>query len=76
MKHIVDISHHQGRIDWETARHDIEMVILRVQDGSTTQDRYYAFNAEACKKYRIPFGNYAFCRFVSENDAKVEAHDF
>ncbi|MCI4222785.1 hypothetical protein MRP15_22405, partial [Dickeya dianthicola] len=28
------------------------------------------------KQHGIPFGNYAFCRFVSENDARVEARDF
>ena len=28
------------------------------------------------KQDKIPFGNYAFCRFVSENDARIEARDF
>lgn len=28
------------------------------------------------KVYRVPFGNYAFCRFISINDAKKEAQDF
>ena len=28
------------------------------------------------KQHGIPFGNYAFCRFVSENDARIEARDF
>jgi N-acetylmuramoyl-L-alanine amidase len=74
--YIVDFSHHQGNIDWETARRHIDLAILRVQDGSTVPDRCYAANAAACKKYAVPFGNYAFCRFVSENDAKIEARDF
>lgn len=76
MGYIVDISHHQGEIDWETARRHIDLAILRVQDGSRVPDRCYAANAAACGKYAVPFGNYAFCRFVSENDAKTEARDF
>lgn len=28
------------------------------------------------KQHGIHFGNYAFCRFVSENDARIEARDF
>lgn len=39
-------------------------------------DRCYGTNADACRRYAAPFGNYAFCRFVSENDAKTEARDF
>lgn len=76
MKQIIDISHHQGVIDWKTAHRHIELAILRVQDGSTTRDRCYAANAAACNEYDVPFGNYAFCRFVSVNDAVIEARDF
>ncbi|GAA3328794.1 hypothetical protein GCM10020331_074220 [Ectobacillus funiculus] len=32
--------------------------------------------AAGCKTYNIPFGHYAYCRFVSINDAIVEAKDF
>nr|WP_052712193.1 glycoside hydrolase family 25 protein [Domibacillus indicus] len=76
MKRIIDVSHHQGVIDWSTAREQVELAILRVQDGSTTPDRQYAANAAGCKKNHIPFGNYAFCRFVSIEDARKEARDF
>lgn len=76
MSSIIDVSHHQGVIDWAAARREVALAILRVQDGSTTIDRQYAANAAGCKKNNIPFGNYAFCRFVSVNDAKVEARDF
>ncbi|MCP3764166.1 glycoside hydrolase family 25 protein [Domibacillus sp. A3M-37] len=76
MSNIIDVSHHQGIIDWAAARKNIALAILRVQDGSTTVDRQYAANAAGCKKNNVPFGNYAFCRFVSVNDAKVEARDF
>jgi GH25 family lysozyme M1 (1,4-beta-N-acetylmuramidase) len=76
MSHIIDVSHHQGTIDWTAAKKNVVLAILRVQDGSTTTDRQYRANASGCKKNNIPFGNYAFCRFVSVYDAKVEARDF
>lgn len=73
---IVDVSHHQGSINWAAAAKELDLAILRVQDGSSIQDRAYSQNAAGCKANHIPFGNYAFCRFVSINDAKKEAEDF
>lgn len=73
---IVDISHHQGTINWAAAAKELDLAILRVQDGSSVQDRTYSQNTAGCKANNIPFGNYAFCRFVSIDDAKKEAQDF
>ena len=39
-------------------------------------DPLYKGYVQAMKQHSIPFGNYAFCRFVSINDAKKEAQDF
>lgn len=49
---------------------------MRVQDGSRVRDLKYSEYVNGCKENNIPFGNYAFCRFVSINDAKKEAQDF
>lgn len=75
-KKIIDISHHQGTIDFAKLKDEVALVIIRVQYGSTTIDRKYKEYVEGCKKYNIPFGHYAYARFVSVNDAKVEAKDF
>jgi LysM repeat protein len=77
-KKIVDISHHQSshKIDWAKAAKEVALFIIRVQYGSTTIDREYKKHVENCKKYGIPFGHYAYARFVSVEDAKVEAKDF
>ncbi|WP_050184333.1 GH25 family lysozyme [Domibacillus robiginosus] len=73
---IVDVSHHQGTINWTAAAQEVDLAILRVQDGSSVRDRKYKENVIGCKANQVPFGNYAFCRFASVNDARKEAQDF
>ncbi|MCU5087546.1 glycoside hydrolase family 25 protein [Bacillus cereus] len=76
MRKIADLSHHQEYINWGLASKELDFAILRVQDGSRVVDRRYNEYVTGCKAYGVPFGNYAFCRFVSENDARIEARDF
>ena len=76
MSKIADLSHHQGTIDWSKASQELTFAILRVQDGSRVIDRQYKNYVAGAKQYGVPFGNYAFTRFVSIADAKVEARDF
>ncbi|KAA0777610.1 N-acetylmuramoyl-L-alanine amidase [Bacillus sp. BB51/4] len=76
MGHIVDISKWNGNINWPVAKQYIDFIIARVQDGSNYVDPLYKGYVQAMKQHNIPFGNYAFCRFVSINDAKKEAQDF
>lgn len=76
MGKIVDISHWQGKIDWAKFSKEVDLVIIRVQDGSSVIDREYKNYIAGAKKYGVPFGHYAFCRFVSVADAKKEAQDF
>lgn len=73
---IVDISHWQGKIDWDKFAKEVALVIIRVQDGSSTVDREYKTYVAEAKKRGIPFAHYAFCRFVSVADARKEAQDF
>ncbi|MBO1626074.1 glycoside hydrolase family 25 protein [Bacillus sp. SY8(2021)] len=76
MGYIVDISKWNGDINWGVAAPQLDLVIARVQDGSNYIDPMYQSYVSSMKAYNVPFGNYAFCRFVSENDARVEARDF
>ncbi|KFN01804.1 N-acetylmuramoyl-L-alanine amidase [Bacillus clarus] len=76
MGYIVDISKWNGNINWDVAALQLDLVIARVQDGSTTVDSMYQSYTVEMKKRGIPFGNYAFCRFVSIADARKEAQDF
>ncbi|PHC86026.1 N-acetylmuramoyl-L-alanine amidase [Bacillus wiedmannii] len=76
MGYVVDISKWNGDINWDVAAQQLDFVIARVQDGSNYVDPLYKGYVQAMKSRNIPFGNYAFCRFVSINDAKKEAQDF
>lgn len=76
MGHIIDISKWNGDINFDVAKSNIDFIIARVQDGSNYQDPKYPTYVKQMKERNIPFGNYAFCRFVSENDAIIEARDF
>ncbi|MGG0281408.1 GH25 family lysozyme [Bacillus pacificus] len=76
MGYIVDISKWNGNINWDIAAPQLDFVIARVQDGSNYVDPLYENYVQAMKVRNIPFGNYAFCRFVSVEDARIEARDF
>ncbi|AQY42377.1 GH25 family lysozyme [Bacillus thuringiensis] len=76
MGYIVDTSKWNGDIDWDVAAPLLDLVISRVQDGSRVIDQWHKRHTQSMKAHGVPFGNYAFCRFVSENDARVEARDF
>lgn len=76
MGHIVDISKWNENINWEVAAPHLDFVIARVQDGSNYVDPFYKGYVQAMREKNISFGNYAFCRFVSVEDAQVEARDF
>lgn len=76
MGSIIDISYHNGNIDWSTAHKNIDLAIIRVQYGSNKIDDKYKEYVTACKAYGIPFGHYAYGCYVSVDDAIVEAKDF
>lgn len=76
MGYIVDTSKWNGDIDWDVAAPLLDLVISRVQDGSRVIDQWHKRHTQSMKEHGVPFGNYAFCRFVSENDARIEARDF
>lgn len=65
---IIDISEHQGRINWDQARQNIHFAIIRVQDG-TYLDRRLTENIAAVERLGIPYYCYGFYR----NGGAVEA---
>lgn len=73
---IVDISHHQGTIDWAKASKVIDLAIIRTQYGSQLEDTKHISYEASAKKYGVPFGVYAYNLSTDEADAKVEARDF
>lgn len=73
---IIDISHHQGNIDWAKASKVVDLAIIRTQYGSQLEDRQHKAYSAGAKKYGVPFGVYAYNLATDVADAKVEARDF
>lgn len=72
----IDISHHQGDIDWDLTKNEIEFAIIRCGygiDKVSQDDLKYKRNAEMCTKYGIPFGVYLFSYARSDEEASSEA---
>lgn len=74
--HGIDVSHHQGTIDWDRVAGQIDFAILRCGYGSNTteqDDRQWKANVEACTRLKIPFGVYIYSYATTEAQAVSEA---
>ena len=75
-KILIDVSEHQGKIDWEKVKPQIDGAILRSGYGSdyTNQDdEQFKRNADECTRLGIPFGVYLYSYADSIEKAKSEA---
>lgn len=82
----VDISVHNGTVNWESVKNQIDFAIIRVGFSSELmengvdkfQDKQFLRNVEYCEKYNIPYGLYlySYAKSVSgsENSAVTEAN--
>ena len=76
MKKLIDVSTHQGVIDWEKVKPNIDGAILRVGYGNnqTNQDdKQFKRNANECTRLGIPFGVYIYSYAKTLAEAKSEA---
>lgn len=78
IKNVMDVSHHQGPIDWERVKNSgkVDGVIIRVGFGrnrTTQDDRQFQRNITECIRLGIPFGAYIYSYAKTEEDAKSEA---
>ena len=72
----IDVSHHQGSIDWDTLAPHIDFAILRCGYGANRteqDDRQWKNNADACTRLGIPFGVYIYSHATTEAEALDEA---
>lgn len=63
MKRGIDVSSHQGVINWDEVKNHIDYAIIRCGYGAnrTTQDDvYFKRNADECTRLGIPFGVYLY----------------
>lgn len=76
MKKIIDVSTHQGVIEWEKVKPHIDGAILRCGYGSNLEkqdDAQFKRNADECTRLGIPFGVYLYSYADNNAEAKSEA---
>ena len=72
----IDVSHHQGIINWDKVKNQIDFAILSVGYGdniSSQDDQQFHRNAKECTRLNIPFGVYIYSYATSLKQAKSEA---
>lgn len=62
--HGIDVSHYQGRIDWDcVARHpEVSYVYIKASEGESNQDSYYQTNVREARRAGLKVGSYHFFR--------------
>lgn len=72
MKYI-DVSEHQGVIDWDKAKPNVSGVILRAGYGQNNIDKCFVRNVSECNRLGIPCGAYWFSYALDYTMAAQEA---
>lgn len=68
----VDVSVHNGTINWAKAKESIDFAMLR--GGYSTQtDALFMYNSAECQRLSIPYGVYWFSYAINKDDAIKEA---
>lgn len=73
---VIDVSEHQGTIDWNTVKENIDGAILRCGYGdniASQDDKQWKRNADECTRLGIPFGAYIYSYATSDEQARSEA---
>lgn len=73
-KRIIDVSHHNGKIDWTKAKKEINGAIISCGYGSnlTNQDdKCFTWNISECERLKIPYAIYIFS--YAENLAMADS---
>lgn len=75
-KKIIDVSEHNGRIDWNKVKNnsDIDGAILRLGYGSYSLDGEFLYNLSEVKRLGIPYGVYLFSYSENNDEALAESN--
>jgi len=75
----IDISAHNGEIDWQTVAENTEFAIIRAgyrgygAEGKLSEDKYFKQNMEGAVKAGLPVGVYFYTQAVTAQEAEEEA---
>lgn len=72
----IDISHHQGDIDFDSLKGNIDFAMVRASYGSFYEDKKYKQNIKGLERINVPYGFYHFSYATSVESAKKEAEGF
>ncbi len=75
-KQIIDVSHHNGEIDWNLVKPHISGAIIRCgygDDISSQDDTQWSRNSAQCEKLGIPYGVYLYSYAATQKQAASEA---
>ena len=72
----IDISHHQGDIDFNSLKGNIDFAMVRTSYGSFYEDKKYKQNIKGLERINVPYGFYHFSYATSVESAKKEAEGF
>lgn len=77
MKKGIDVSHHQGEINFEAIKDKVDFIIIRLGYGIDKveyDDRYFRRNVDECIRLNIPFGVYLYSYATNKEEAISEAN--
>lgn len=69
----IDVSHHQGRIDWKEVSKDskgIEFVYVKASEGATMKDKCFKYNMQEARECGMKVGAYHYFRMTSSAHAQ------
>lgn len=74
----IDVSHHNGEIDWSAAAENADFVIIRAgyrgyAEGKIGKDRNFTENIKGANKAGIPVGVYFYSQAITVQEAEEEA---
>ena len=72
----IDISHHQGEIDFSKLKNHIDFAMVRTSYGAFYEDRKYKINIKELERFNVPYGLYHFSYAKDIEGAKKEALNF
>jgi len=70
----IDVSHHQGRLDWQSIAEDslVQFVYIKATEGTSMQDKRFKENANGARMNGIKVGAYHVLSLTSSPETQVE----
>lgn len=74
----IDVSSHNGKIDWKTVSKNVDFAFIRVgyrgyTEGELNEDKFSKKNLAEAQKAGVPVGVYIYSQAINEKEAEEEA---